>query len=71
MLAADVVHESARDPRARDRGPPAVRPGLSRRLALVIDRVVADDAGLVVSVEDYWPERYDPPTGRAHLVDRY
>lgn len=30
-----------------------------------------DDAGRIVRVEDWWPEPYDPPTGREHLVERY
>jgi hypothetical protein len=30
----------------------------------------ADD-GLVVAVTDFWPERYDPPHGREHLVQRW
>lgn len=24
----------------------------------------------IVRVTDYWPEPYDPPTGREHLVER-
>ncbi len=27
--------------------------------------------GLVVEVVDFWPERYDPPAGREHLVERW
>ncbi len=27
--------------------------------------------GLVVEVVDFWPERYDPPSGRDHLVERW
>ncbi len=30
-----------------------------------------DDAGLVTSVTDFWPETYEPPSGREHLVERY
>jgi ketosteroid isomerase-like protein len=26
--------------------------------------------GLITSVTDFWPEPYDPPTGREHLVER-
>lgn len=27
--------------------------------------------GLLASVTDSWPEPYDPPTGRAHLTERW
>ncbi len=27
--------------------------------------------GRVVEIHDYWPEPYDPPPGREHLVERY
>lgn len=30
-----------------------------------------DEHGLVVLVEEWWPEPYDPPAGREHLVERY
>ncbi len=30
-----------------------------------------DEAGLIVSVDDFWPEPYDPPTGREHLTERF
>ncbi|MDQ7904282.1 nuclear transport factor 2 family protein [Phytohabitans sp. ZYX-F-186] len=30
-----------------------------------------DDAGLIAKVTDFWPEPYDPPAGREHLVERY
>jgi hypothetical protein len=30
-----------------------------------------DDNGLIAAVEDFWPEPYDPPAGREHLVERY
>jgi ketosteroid isomerase-like protein len=30
-----------------------------------------DDRGLVVRVTDFWPEPYEPPPGREHLVERY
>ncbi len=29
-----------------------------------------DEAGLVTAVTDFWPEAYDPPPGREHLVER-
>jgi ketosteroid isomerase-like protein len=30
-----------------------------------------DDAGLIAKIVDFWPEPYDPPPGREHLVERY
>jgi hypothetical protein len=30
---------------------------------------VAD--GLITHVTDFWPESYDPPPGREHLVERW
>lgn len=30
-----------------------------------------DDAGRVARVTDFWPEPYEPPPGREHLVERY
>ena len=27
--------------------------------------------GLIGRIVDYWPEPYDPPLGREHLVERY
>jgi ketosteroid isomerase-like protein len=30
-----------------------------------------DPAGLITHVTDFWPEPYDPPAGREHLVERY
>lgn len=27
--------------------------------------------GLIVRVTDYWPEPYEPPAGREHLVERW
>jgi hypothetical protein len=29
------------------------------------------DGGLVTKVTDFWPEPYDPPPGREHLVERW
>ncbi|MET7338835.1 nuclear transport factor 2 family protein [Nonomuraea sp. NPDC005650] len=29
------------------------------------------DEGLISRVVDYWPEPYDPPAGREHLVERW
>ncbi len=30
-----------------------------------------DDDGRIATVHDFWPEPYDPPAGREHLVERY
>jgi hypothetical protein len=30
-----------------------------------------DDDGRVAKVTDFWPEPYDPPRGREHLVERW
>ena len=30
-----------------------------------------DDTGLIAHITDFWPEPYDPPPGREHLVERY
>ncbi|MEU6073512.1 nuclear transport factor 2 family protein [Micromonospora sp. NPDC047074] len=30
-----------------------------------------DDAGLIRAVTEFWPEPYEPPPGREHLVERY
>ncbi len=30
-----------------------------------------DDDGLIAKVTDYWPEDYEPPPGREHLVERW
>lgn len=27
--------------------------------------------GLIIRVTDYWPDQYDPPSGREHLVERW
>lgn len=29
------------------------------------------DTGLISRVIDYWPDPYEPPTGREHLVERW
>jgi hypothetical protein len=29
------------------------------------------DDGLIASVTDFWPEPYEPPPGREHLVERW
>jgi len=30
-----------------------------------------DDRGLIARITDFWPEPYEPPAGREHLVERY
>ena len=30
-----------------------------------------DRAGQISHITDFWPEPYDPPPGREHLVERY
>ena len=30
-----------------------------------------DEASLITSVTDFWPEPYEPPAGREHLVERW
>ncbi|MDT0493156.1 nuclear transport factor 2 family protein [Kitasatospora albolonga] len=30
-----------------------------------------DEQGLINGVTDFWPESYEPPAGREHLVERY
>ncbi|BBC35410.1 uncharacterized protein SGFS_067040 [Streptomyces graminofaciens] len=30
-----------------------------------------DERGLISGVVDFWPEPYEPPAGREHLVERY
>jgi hypothetical protein len=29
------------------------------------------DDGLIIAVTDFWPEPYEPPPGREHLVERW
>jgi ketosteroid isomerase-like protein len=29
------------------------------------------DTGLITEITEFWPEPYEPPTGREHLVERY
>jgi len=30
-----------------------------------------DEGGRIVRITDFWPDPYEPPAGRAHLVSRY
>ena len=32
---------------------------------------VLDDAGRIAELTDFWPDDYDPPPGREHLVERF
>jgi len=31
----------------------------------------ADASGRIAAITDFWPEPYEPPAGRDHLVERY
>jgi SnoaL-like domain len=33
--------------------------------------ITVDAQGLIDSITDYWPDPYEPPADRAHLVERY
>ena len=46
-----------------------VRVGAEQRDACVWLEV--SGSGLITRIVDYWPEAYDPPPGREHLVERY
>jgi ketosteroid isomerase-like protein len=46
-----------------------VRVGAERQDACVW--VELDEQGRISRVTDYWPEPYDPPPGREHLVERW
>jgi len=46
-----------------------VRVGADRLDACVW--VEVDERGLIDRITDYWPEPYDPPAGREHLVERW
>ncbi|MDN5726878.1 MAG: nuclear transport factor 2 family protein [Propionibacteriales bacterium] len=30
-----------------------------------------DSAGAIATIQDFWPESYDPPPGREHLTERF
>ena len=32
---------------------------------------VLDDAGRIAEIRDFWPDPYEPPPGREHLVERF
>jgi ketosteroid isomerase-like protein len=46
-----------------------VRVGDERQDACVWLEVT--EAGTIGTITDYWPEPYEPPAGREHLVERY
>src|SRR3954470_5605046 len=45
-----------------------VSPGIPDATGLAFFRL--DDDGRIVHVSDWWPEPYEPPADRAHLVER-
>jgi len=46
--------------------------GNRERLERFIASLEARDwDGLITRVTDFWPEPYEPPPGREHLVERY
>ena len=46
-----------------------VSPGIPDATGIAFFTLDAD--GRIERMEDWWPEPYDPPTGREHLVERY
>jgi ketosteroid isomerase-like protein len=30
-----------------------------------------DETGLIARIHDFWPDPYEPPAGRAHLIERF
>lgn len=46
-----------------------VRSGADTMEACVCMETTADS--LISRITDYWPEPYDPPTGREHLTERW
>ncbi|MEH0930024.1 nuclear transport factor 2 family protein [Micromonospora sp. CPCC 205558] len=46
-----------------------VRVGVEQQEACVWLEISED--GLIAKIIDYWPEPYDPPPGREHLVERW
>ncbi|MEV4140963.1 nuclear transport factor 2 family protein [Dactylosporangium sp. NPDC049742] len=47
-----------------------VRVGADEILDACVWLEAAED-GLIARITDYWPEPYDPPAGREHLVERW
>jgi len=46
-----------------------VLPGQPDQTGIAFFRL--DDDGRIAHIRDWWPEPYEPPPGRAHLVERY
>lgn len=46
-----------------------VSPGIPDATGIAFFTV--DDDGRIAAMTDWWPEPYDPPADRAHLVERY
>ncbi|MFJ7414706.1 nuclear transport factor 2 family protein [Streptomyces sp. NPDC098077] len=47
------------------------RPGEQPQEMDAIHFFTFDEEGLITGVTDFWPESYEPPAGREHLVERY
>ncbi|MCX4824716.1 nuclear transport factor 2 family protein [Streptomyces sp. NBC_01142] len=43
--------------------------GLEEMYALTF--FTGDEEGRITTITDFWPEAYEPPPGREHLVERY
>lgn len=46
-----------------------VSPGIPDATGIAFFRL--DDDGRIAHLSDWWPEPYEPPPGRAHLVERW
>ncbi len=46
----------------------AFRVGSEEMVNVAFFRIVS---GRIAGIRDYWPEPYEPPPGREHLVERY
>ena len=81
MSTHDVVREDAQRPEARDWGSwsALLHPEVVYEMRWRVEEHSGDaimflpvgDEGLVTEVADHWPESYDTPPGREHLVDRW
>lgn len=45
-----------------------VSPGIPDQTGITF--FTLDDDGRIAHIQDWWPEPYEPPAGRAHLVER-
>lgn len=50
---------------------PGAQPGEPPQEMDAIHFFTFDEEGLITGVTDFWPESYEPPAGREHLVERY